>query len=90
MERSYTDLRVDELIETVENSLTAIIEQYGHVDDGYCLVCDDSPFDALNELRRRLESRPDWPTELHKQYLKVLDERDKALDKIDRLENGSE
>lgn len=37
-------------------------------------------------VKREFEKRPDWPKELHEQYLLVLDERDRLQERIDALE----
>jgi len=66
--------------------MSAIIRDYGHVDEGYCLSCDNEPFDALEEIKKRFSERPKWPEELHEQYMKVLDERDKAIERAEQSE----
>jgi len=82
MERTYPGY---ELIETIENCLSAVIRDYGHRDEAYCLACDDEPFEALEKLKYILAKRPDWPEDLHKQYLAILDERDELQERIDLI-----
>jgi len=47
---------------------------------------------ALDELKglaaTMATSRPDWPVEVHRQYLLVLDERDELQGKVDELVRG--
>lgn len=90
MERAIASKKVDALIEIIENSLSAVIRDYGHQDEGYCLACDDEPFEALEELKVRFSQRPDWPKDVHDQYLVVLDERDKLMELIDGLSESLE
>ncbi len=42
--------------------------------------------DALLEQVKKLESRSDWPSELHEQYLAVLNERDELQARVEQLE----
>lgn len=83
MERTNTR---NPLITTIENSLVAVIESQGHVDDGYCLACDDSAFVALKQIETILDTRPDWPMQLHRQYMEILKERDELQQLVDDLE----
>ena len=86
MERSHSSHEVADLFEIIENSLLEITKQ-GHIDDGYCLACDDEPFNALKELEFRVGKRPDWPKQLHQQYMAVLDERDTLQAQVENLQD---
>jgi len=45
------------------------------------------PDDEVPQLRYvAKDSRPDWPKELHEQYMKILDERDKAIERAEQSE----
>jgi hypothetical protein len=84
MERTYPGI---ELIETINNCFSALLRDYGHRDEGYCLACDNEPFEAIESLKDILSERPNWPEDIHKQYLSVLDERDNLQEKIDQIES---
>lgn len=86
MERTYSSHKIEELIALVRDSLSAITRDYGHMDEGYCLSCDNTPFDALDEIKNRFEKRPDWPTDIYEQYIVTLDERDKAIERAEKSE----
>ena len=84
MERPLANKSVDELLKILNDVFSALIRDYGHRDEGYCLGCDDEPFDALDEIKRRFDERPKWPIELHEQYMRLLDERDRLQEELDR------
>ena len=41
----------------------------------------------LREENEELRNRRDWPSELHEQYIVVLDERDALQERIEELED---
>ena len=38
-------------------------------------------------VKREFEKRPDWPKELHEQYMRVLDERDELQLQVEILKD---
>lgn len=83
MERTISELETEELIEIVNQSLFMMKNNCGHLDEGYCLACDDEPFEALKEIKKRFEQRPNWPLDIFNQYITALDERDYIQEKFD-------
>lgn len=87
MERPYASTSVEELVEKIENVFSALMRDYGHVDEGYCFSCDEEPWQVLDEIKQRFSERPNWPADVHKQYLAVLDERDTIQAQYDSLQD---
>lgn len=43
-------------------------------------------FDSLEILMNIVRSRPDWPKDIYEQYIRTLDERDKAIERAEKSE----
>ena len=64
MERARSS---DSLVEIIENVFSALLRDYGHQDAGYCLACDNEPFEALEEIKEKL-----WRLDLLEKGLKTI------------------